>query len=170
MTRQAPRDFHRSRVPADVLRQSGGLEAEVAQRPRYAIRRVIADQKSGSRSSSIDDLAGGWLVGGQQCRSRPCARRSKADRAGGSTWLHSNKPFSSAEPAGYPSCAAVWIRDPGRGRVPPVPGRLRSSPRIPTTLPDHAKANGKRFHLGYILGGGLAGIHASMAREAAREA
>src|SRR5512132_3596 len=65
---------------------------------------------------------------------------------------------------------AVWIRDPGRGRVPPVPGRFRSSPRIPTTLPDHAKANGKRFLLGYILGGGLAGIHASIAREAAREA
>src|SRR5512132_1368803 len=130
MTRQAPRDFHRSRVPADVLRQSGGLEAEVAQRPRYAIRRVIADQKSGSRSSGIDDLAGGWLVGGQECLPRPCARRSKADRAGGSTWLHSNKPFSSAEPAGYPSCAPACM---GRVDTRPIP--------VVTTHPDDASGS-----------------------------
>lgn len=37
MTRQAPGDFRRSRIPADVIRQLGGLEAEVAQQPRYAI-------------------------------------------------------------------------------------------------------------------------------------
>ena len=38
MTRQAPGDFRRSRIPADVIRQLGGLEAEISpERPWYAI-------------------------------------------------------------------------------------------------------------------------------------
>ena len=37
MTRQAPGDFRRSRIPADVIPQLGGLEVQIPQQPWYAI-------------------------------------------------------------------------------------------------------------------------------------
>jgi hypothetical protein len=66
MTRQAPRDFRRSRIPGDVIRQFGGLEAKRAQPARYPIGSMIADEHRASRAISVDHLVCRRLVARQQ--------------------------------------------------------------------------------------------------------